>query len=248
MKKVSLTFFQYRFTFSGVSILLFVSIFLFLSSLGVWQLRRADQKRQWLALHQNSEQKKSINIQNLRDVKRINYASIELVGHYENHPIIFLDNKMYHHQVGYQVLVPFVPDEGDRLVWVNRGWIPRGKSRNTLPELKLPTGKLSLKGIIHLPEKAGVLLGQNLEKLSSHFWRLQFLQLEILNQHLKQPFYPFEILLILDDAGDAALWVRDWKPVVSVTPERHVGYAVQWFGLSAAFLVIFVLVHARRLR
>ena len=33
---------------------------------------------------------------------------------------------------------------------------------------------------------------------------------------------------------------RDW-PVVIVGPERHYGYAVQWFGIALAFLVVMVM-------
>jgi surfeit locus 1 family protein len=31
-------------------------------------------------------------------------------------------------------------------------------------------------------------------------------------------------------------------------PERNVGYAVQWFGLAAALLVIYLVVNTRKLR
>ena len=41
---------------------------------------------------------------------------------------------------------------------------------------------------------------------------------------------------------------RDWgeQPPVPFGPQRHVGYAVQWFALAATLLVIFVVVNWRR--
>jgi surfeit locus 1 family protein len=40
---------------------------------------------------------------------------------------------------------------------------------------------------------------------------------------------------------------RDW-PTVSMTPQRHYGYAVQWFGLAVALLVMYIAHGVRRAR
>ena len=39
---------------------------------------------------------------------------------------------------------------------------------------------------------------------------------------------------------------RDWRPVTEMGPATHVGYAVQWFGLALALVVIYVVVNIRR--
>jgi surfeit locus 1 family protein len=31
-----------------------------------------------------------------------------------------------------------------------------------------------------------------------------------------------------------------WRPAVGFGPERHLGYAIQWFALAIALLVIFI--------
>jgi cytochrome oxidase assembly protein ShyY1 len=38
----------------------------------------------------------------------------------------------------------------------------------------------------------------------------------------------------------------DWMPVEEITPEKHVGYAVQWFGLATALLIIYLGVNTKR--
>ena len=40
---------------------------------------------------------------------------------------------------------------------------------------------------------------------------------------------------------------RDW-PLVSMTPQRHYGYAVQWFGLAGALFGIYLVAGLRRAR
>ena len=39
---------------------------------------------------------------------------------------------------------------------------------------------------------------------------------------------------------------RVWRPVRGIGPQRHRGYAFQWFSLALALLVIYVVVNTRR--
>ncbi len=225
-----------------------IGIFILLCSLGIWQLHRADEKKQWIRNTQQHLQKRPLSLDAMMDKDKaaLNYHPVTLKGGYDLNHIIFLDNKIYQHQVGYQVLVPFIPDMGTRWVWVNRGWIPRGRSRDHLPEVILPKGQRLLTGLVHVPEKGGVLLGENLEKMRRRLWRAQALQIKTFNQVLNQDFYPFEVLLLSDAGGDSEVGVLDWKPSVAVEPARHIAYAVQWFGLAGVFLVVFLLVHVQQ--
>jgi surfeit locus 1 family protein len=42
-------------------------------------------------------------------------------------------------------------------------------------------------------------------------------------------------------------YVRDWRPL-KFGPERNVGYAVQWFSLAAALLLIYIIVNTRKVK
>jgi surfeit locus 1 family protein len=52
------------------------------------------------------------------------------------------------------------------------------------------------------------------------------------------------VLLRLDPRS-AHGYLREWD-TVPFTPERHLAYALQWFGLSVVLLVIFVAAQLRR--
>ncbi|MBW6284478.1 SURF1 family protein, partial [Pseudomonas aeruginosa] len=54
---------------------------------------------------------------------------------------------------------------------------------------------------------------------------------------------PWEIRL---EPGDAS-FDTDW-PLVSMPPERHTGYAVQWFALATALLALYLYLGVRRAR
>jgi cytochrome oxidase assembly protein ShyY1 len=54
-----------------------------------------------------------------------------------------------------------------------------------------------------------------------------------LSQRLNRDLLPYVIQLTTDDVA----FVRDFRPVV-MSPEKHLGYAVQWFGLAVAAAAI----------
>jgi surfeit locus 1 family protein len=52
----------------------------------------------------------------------------------------------------------------------------------------------------------------------------------------------FQVLLA---AGEADGYLRDWRPTV-MTPDQHLGYAVQWFALAVALVVIYAALNFRK--
>ena len=62
---------------------------------------------------------------------------------------------------------------------------------------------------------------------------------------LKEPRWAAASELILLDPGEADGFVRHWSPP-GFPPLRHIGYAVQWFGLAAALFVIYIVTNSRR--
>ena len=51
--------------------------------------------------------------------------------------------------------------------------------------------------------------------------------------------------LVIDEGEPGGLQY-DWSPIPPMGPEKHLGYAVQWFGLAVALLIIYVGVNSRR--
>jgi cytochrome oxidase assembly protein ShyY1 len=51
--------------------------------------------------------------------------------------------------------------------------------------------------------------------------------------------------LVLDE-GQAGGLQYDWSPIPPMGPEKHLGYAIQWFGLAVALLIIYVGVNTHR--
>jgi surfeit locus 1 family protein len=49
------------------------------------------------------------------------------------------------------------------------------------------------------------------------------------------------------DASDGHGFVRDWRPVYGVTPDKHRAYAMQWFTLALVLLLIYIGVNSKRI-
>jgi cytochrome oxidase assembly protein ShyY1 len=57
-----------------------------------------------------------------------------------------------------------------------------------------------------------------------------------------------ESRIVLLDAGAPDGYERKWRPSLGFAPERHLGYALQWFAFALVAAVIFVALNVRRVR
>jgi surfeit locus 1 family protein len=138
-------------------------------------------------------------------------------------------------------LVPVKTPSGT--VITNFGWVAATKSREVLPSILIDDLKASYAGIISLPlnnamVKETALVDGNWPKV------LQQTDLNVIQQHYKQKILPFVVLL---KDQETSSFVRNWKPVV-MAPEKHMAYAVQWYLLAIAALVIFIIAQRKKLK
>lgn len=74
---------------------------------------------------------------------------------------------------------------------------------------------------------------------------MQRVDLVRIREQLKRPLLPF--VLRLSPASDHG-YERDWRVRTGLTPERHLGYAVQWFALAVALVGLCVWVAVKRVQ
>ncbi|MBK9951747.1 MAG: hypothetical protein IPP10_09570 [Candidatus Competibacteraceae bacterium] len=59
--------------------------------------------------------------------------------------------------------------------------------------------------------------------------------------------YPLQAAVILLEPDAPAGYWRDWQPRFGgIGPERHRGYAAQWFGLAASLLILYLAINISR--
>ncbi|MFC3909227.1 SURF1 family protein [Legionella dresdenensis] len=229
----SLTCFQRRFTLSWQKLLLALLAMGILSGLGQWQLKRAEQKKQMLvAAAQASADKDRAWRSHMALPKQ--YQSIRVQGVYLD-TLILLDNQHYQHQFGYDVITPLLLDN-DKIILVDRGWVPGSRTRAELPVVDTPVQKVTVKGYAYFPSDKNWVLGQVIEEKSENTFVVEQMDTLLMSKFLHKSVYPFIIRLNKDEANG---YIRDW-PIVAMPPERHYAYAMQWFAMALVVLVIFI--------
>jgi surfeit locus 1 family protein len=170
-------------------------------------------------------------------------------GRYDGSRQILLDNlPSSRGEPGFRVLVPLRRD-GARTLLVDRGWIPLGASRAELPRVALPglgTGLelVEVQGRLDELPRPGLRLGPAADPDAQDWPRLMNFPTRAELESALGEALESRILLLDPDAE--AGYERVWKPSLGFGPERHFGYALQWFALGLAVLVAFLALNLRR--
>lgn len=212
-------------------LLLFAAIFLPLTlTAGFWQLDRADEKRRIAAEYEVRQSTAALNLDQLLAKADPAWYQVTLEGEYAS-DYFLLDNRVMNGQVGYEVLSPFLVEGGWLLV--NRGWVLGSPDRSQLPVVATPKGKRSLAGEIYTLSPKYRTLD---ETLASRWPKvIQTYNFALLNAEVAgELLLPVVVRLGADQPG--ALRV-DWQ-VINMQPEKHTGYAVQWFGMALALVIM----------
>ena len=172
------------------------------------------------------------------------YQRIKVTGRFDTEHQFLLDNKVYQGRVGYQVITPLLMTESSKAVLVNRGWIPQTGSREELPTFPTPTEELMLEGQLKLD--TGKYFGLGDSGIKNETWPrvIQWLELEQLENTLG---YKIQDFIILQSPDSPAGFKRDWY-IKKIVPEKSISYAVQWFALALALVIIYLVVNTRKVK
>lgn len=206
-----------------------------LASLGSWQVHRGVEKKALFAAFARGD---SPAVPYGAAGGQERYAHVRVEGRYLPDRQVLLDNMTHDGRVGYRVLTPLRTTLGT--VLVDRGWVLAPPRRDQWPDLTVSDELRTVTGRIDQLPRAGI----NLAASDGAGWprRLSYPDLATIRRVYGEPTDPAIILL---DASANDGYVRDWKPG-GLPPERHFGYALQWYGLALALAVIYVVVNLKR--
>ncbi|SFP95901.1 Cytochrome oxidase assembly protein ShyY1 [Geopseudomonas sagittaria] len=212
-----------------------------LLGLGFWQLQRGEDKRVLLAAQAARSQEPALELRELEAVDVPAFRRVRLVGEFDAEHSLLLDNRQRGGRVGVELLQPFLDRPSGRWVLVNRGWLP-WPQRATPPAFDTPHGELQLLATVYRPAGEAFLLGDG---APGEGWPrlVNAVDVPALWRELGRDGLPVELRL----APGPASYVGGW-PVVAVGPEKHLGYAVQWFALAATLLGLYLWLGVKQAR
>jgi surfeit locus 1 family protein len=215
-------------------------------ALGWWQLGRAREKQALVESFQRGTQS-SVELKGDVTVDELpRYQHVRAEGHYEPERQVLIDNMPSQAgRPGFRVLTPFRREGSERLLLVDRGWVPLGTTRQDLPPVFVSPEFRAVSGRLDTLPAPGVRVGDAGTAGDTSWPRvLNFPQQQDLEQALGASV---EARIVLLDPAAPDGYERAWRPAMQFGPERHLGYAVQWFAIALATLIIFVALSLRRL-
>jgi surfeit locus 1 family protein len=172
------------------------------------------------------------------------YTQVRAHGRYDGEHQFLLDNMSHDGQPGYEVLTPLLLDDGRTLI-VNRGWLPLTASRRQLPVITVDfSASLTPSGKLDTLPVAGIALGHVPPDPGPQWPKLtSFPTMADLSAALARPLETQQLLL---NADEPLGYTRAWRPNASFGPERHISYALQWWGFAALALGLYGALNWRR--
>ena len=195
--------------------------------LGLWQLRRADEKQRLFDAFSQAESAAPITLtQARRDETPQHYPRVSVSGRYDSGHVYLLDNQTREGRAGVIVWMLFQPDP------YNKPAIP-----------ELPGEVATLTGLYAPPPGFGLRLGGDTLP-GQATWPKTTIRIDR-DEIARDSSRTLDTRVLLLDADPAGGFERHWTPEVMV-PDKHRAYALQWFSFAIAALVIFVVLHRRR--
>ena len=214
---------------------------LLLLALGFWQVERLFWKQALIAQRQAAVAAAPVAAPRSSEAARgMEFRHVTDEGAFLHDKEIYLGATSEAGRQGYHVLTPLL-EPGGRAVFVNRGFIPA--------ELKDPAkrgagqiaGAVRVQGLLRLPpaEKPAWFLPDNRPDLNYWFW----VDLPAMSAADKldrvAPFY-----IDADATPNPGGWPKGGVTRLAL-PNDHLQYAITWFSLAVALIVIYVLFHRR---
>lgn len=218
--------------------------------LGSWQYQRGVARAQQWSDFEAAGPVRNAGAAQLSALPR--WSRVRVRGHWDGQRQFLLDNVSHAGAPGYEVLTVLQLEGGGELL-VNRGWLAFTGYRDRLPDIAITpnadpasgAGAGQLTGRLGMLPVAGLASGRQPPATEGPWPRLtSFPTLADLEAARGSELLPHVLLL---DPDSGAGYLRQWRPP-GVPPQRHFGYAAQWWMFAAAALVLYLILNRKRAR
>ena len=201
-------------------------------TLGFWQLERAVEKTVQIAQHARLLNLPAEKLEGVPGDERLDGRLVQLVGKIEVEQVFLLDNVVLDGRVGFEVVHSMQLDQGGTVL-INRGFVAAGASRAVLPSVPALADRGTASGRIYRSDWVN-----SDQALAYDGWpRIVPTQDPgVLSGLLARQLLPFVVRL---EASDPNGLPRNWVTSVML-PEKHQGYAVQWFAMAVVLICMFL--------
>ena len=225
-----------------VGMILTLVVFSILVNLGFWQFGRYKEKAEIEHELLRRDQSSVVSLDELHSVGVEYWTGIKVIA--ELAPIadkyLLLDNQVFKGEVGY-LAYQLMESATGRAILVERGFVPAKEERAKLPEVTWIMTPISL--VARLYQRSVNPLSDRLYIETGRQNRIQNLNIEELGELWGKDIEPY----LLQPLVDGWPYPQPWQPL-SLSSSKHLGYAVQWFSMATALLILIFWVLVRSFR
>jgi len=209
--------------------------------LGLWQLRRLDEKRDYKALVEARQEEPVAAVGEVvpagvavdaPGVDAVLYRTVTATGVYEDDDTVVVENRTYNGAAGGWVLTPLRLDGGTAVV-VNRGFVGFDREGAIVPP-PAPAGEVTVEGLVFPSQQRGR-FGPT-DPVEGDLGVLARVDLDRFAAQVDYDVLPAYIQLVASEPpeGAPADGAPALVPLGAPIPEEgpHLSYAVQWFIFS----------------
>jgi surfeit locus 1 family protein len=212
-----------------------------LVALGVWQLQRLEWKSRLIAERATAVAAAPVAPpQTLAEARTLEFHRVTVEGVFLHDKEILLNAIAAKGDAGFDVLTPLREAAG-RIVFVNRGFVPTELKDPATRTASQPAGTVHVSGLLRVPpqEKPGWFIPDNRPDRNAWFWIDLPAMAAADGIANLAPFY-----IEADATPNPGGWPRGGVTPLAL-PNDHLQYALTWFSLAAALVVIYVVYHSR---
>lgn len=220
-----------------IPLLMTVAAVVMMFSLGIWQLERLQWKEGLISAIEAAKKENPVAVlpASEEDMRKLAFQRVQLVGEFLHDQEFHLAARYDNSVLGYHILTPFKLTDG-RLVLLNRGWVPANKKNADTRQEGNVQGELSLIGMVRTDRDRNWFTPKNQPEKNIWFAK----DVSEMAAFSKLTLAPFALDVLYDTppGGLPKPFDGDMKP-----RNDHLGYALTWFMIGFACLIISLIYH-----
>lgn len=214
-----------------------------LIGLGSWQLDRRVWKEQLIATLGERVSAPQVTLKELLaepgfHIMNTQFRPIRVRGRFRTDDSIKLLSRTRGGRAGFHLITPLVVEAPERIVLIDRGWVPIGGEESMTPA---PKGLVDVEGFIRFFETQNRFTPDNDPETGTWFY-LDFLQIMLALEAENLMVYYIQAV---PNTADPGAYPQGSVPDVALR-NPHLQYAMTWYALAVVLLVIYVIFHLRR--
>jgi surfeit locus 1 family protein len=215
------------------------------ASLGLWQLRRLDERRAFNASVERAVGSAPVPLSQAvaqaNDPADLAYRRVSISGIYDPEREVVVFGRTLAGLTGSEVLTPLVRD-GGTAVMVDRGWVPLNLDTPPVAGAAPPRGRVQAEGILWPPEAEG-----EVDAGAAPVAQLGRIDLGRLRAQLPYRIEPVYLRLLAQRPPNSLALPKP-VPLPALDEGPHMSYAVQWFIFGSVAVIGYGALAARELR